>query len=145
MRAVLDPNVIISALLSPAGSPAQVFRSWVDGGYDLVLSKELLAELERALSYPKLRRRIQADEAAELVEWLGRSAQICDRPSGPSSFRSPDPGDDYLIALAATERAVLVSGDRHLLDMDAPIPIFSPAGFLALLDRSEPTGGSAPG
>jgi predicted nucleic acid-binding protein len=49
VRAVLDPNVFISALLAPKGSPAHVFRGWVAGGFELVVSPPLLAELERAL------------------------------------------------------------------------------------------------
>ena len=50
----------------------------------------------------------------------------------------PDPpgaGDDYLIALAAQERAALVSGDRHLLELAAELPIYAPADFLSVLDR----------
>ncbi|MCA1705276.1 MAG: PIN domain-containing protein, partial [Actinobacteria bacterium] len=52
MRAVLDPNVIISAVLSPGGAPARVMTAWLEGRYELVVSPLLLEELERALSYP---------------------------------------------------------------------------------------------
>ncbi len=48
-------------------------------------------------------------------------------------MRSTDPGDDYLIALASAERAVLVSGDTHLLDLANEIPVYSPRQFLGLL------------
>jgi len=54
VQAVLDPNVIISALLSPNGSPARVVQAWLDGGYELVVSPLLLGELDRALDHPKL-------------------------------------------------------------------------------------------
>jgi predicted nucleic acid-binding protein len=47
--------------------------------------------------------------------------------------RSDDPGDDYLIALASAQRAALVSGDKHLLDVSDEIPVFSPRDFLELL------------
>ena len=40
------------------------------------------------------------------------------------------PGDDYLVALAAARQAILVSGDRDLLDLSDEIPVFSPAAFL---------------
>ncbi len=134
MRAVLDPNVIISALLAPGGSPARLLRVWLDGAYELVASLLLLAEIERALAYPKLRRRITAGEAAELVELLERQAQLLDDPADQPAVRSPDPGDDYLIALAAAARAVIVSGDRHLLGLSAHLPVYSPADFLARLE-----------
>jgi putative PIN family toxin of toxin-antitoxin system len=133
MQAVLDANVIISALLSPQGSPAQVLRAWLDGSFELVVSPRLLAELERALAYPKVRRRISAGEAAEMVDLLRRSAHHADDPSEPPKVRSPDPGDDYLIALAAGSRAVLVSGDGHLVGLADQIPVFSPVSFLALV------------
>jgi len=51
---------------------------------------------------------------------------------GPPPRRSVDPDDDYLVALAEAAQAVLVSGDRHLLDLGGKLP-YSPAAFLALL------------
>jgi putative PIN family toxin of toxin-antitoxin system len=133
VKAVLDPNVIISALLSPGGSPAKVFRAWIDGSYELITSELMLAELERALCYPKLRKRIEAQEAAELVELLRREAELIDDPDAPPAVLSPDPEDNYLIALAAAARAVIVSGDSHLLGLAEQLPVHSPADFLALL------------
>ncbi|MFN8034455.1 MAG: putative toxin-antitoxin system toxin component, PIN family [Acidimicrobiia bacterium] len=135
MRAVLDPNVLISALLSRNGTPARVLRSWLDGAFELIVSDRLLAELERALSYPKLRSRVEPSEAIELVELLRRGARMRDDPDDPSSVRSPDPEDDYLIAVAESAQAVLVSGDRDLLGLAGQVPVFSPAGFLDDLDR----------
>jgi putative PIN family toxin of toxin-antitoxin system len=135
LRAVLDPNVIISALLAPAGTPAALVRAWSAGAFELVASPLLLAELERALAYPKLRARIHQAEAAAIVEWLHRSATIVQDPDERPPRSSADPGDDYLIALAAHEHAALVSEDRHLLELAAELPIYAPADFLALLDR----------
>jgi len=135
LRAVLDPNVIISGLLSPEGSPARTLLAWQRSEFELVASPLLLAELERALSYPKLRRRIPTDEAQAVLEWLARSATIMPDPEGPPPVRSVDPGDDYLLALASSESAVLVSGDDHLLSLAGELPIRSPASFLALLEQ----------
>ena len=137
MRAVLDPNVIISAVLSPSGSPAKIMRAWLDGAYELIVSPPLLEELERALGYPKLRARVTDAETQELLELLRRGGDVCDDPSGPPPVRSPDPGDDYLIALAAATQALIVSGDRHLLGL-SEVPVYAPAAFLTLIegDRS---------
>ena len=134
MRAVLDPNVIISALLSPSGAPARLLRAWLYGRFELIVSPLLLAELERALAYPKLRRRIAPQEAHRTIEWIIDSATSAKDPNEPPPVRSPDPGDDYLIALAASEQAALVSGDEHLLGLADDFPIFPPARFLRLLD-----------
>ncbi len=134
MRAVLDPNVIISAVLAPSGTPAKVLRSWLNGAFELVVSDALLAELDRTLAYPKLRKRIEAAEAQELIELLRRQARMTDDPQDPPSTRSPDPDDDYLLALGAVAQAAIVSGDGHLLGLADELPIYSPAEFLALLE-----------
>jgi putative PIN family toxin of toxin-antitoxin system len=135
LRVVLDANVVISALLSPDGRPARVLRAWLNGDFELILSPMLLAELERALAYPKLSRLIDFDEAGRVVDWLSRSATLVADPSTQPPIHSADPGDDYLLALAASERAVLVSGDAPLLALEGEAPVFSPASFLALLER----------
>ena len=136
LRAVLDPNVLVAALLSARGTPARVFRAWLDGVFELVVSPALLAELERALGYPKLRRRIPAEEAEELIELLRRTATFVNDPPGDSAaLTSSDPGDDYLLALAMHTRSVLVSGDNDLLTIDTDLPIHPPAAFMAFLER----------
>ncbi len=132
MRAVLDPNVIISATLSPGGSPGRVFAAWLEGAFELVVSNRLLAELERAFNYPKLVSRITPEEAIELLELLARGGTTTDDPEGPPDVRSEDPDDDYLIALAAGTQSVLVSGDSDLLTLSGRIPVRSPAEFLAM-------------
>lgn len=74
MRAVLDPCILISALLSRGGAPAQVLTRWLGGEFELIVSESLLDELARALAYPRLRERIPAAEAADqyLLELGGR-------------------------------------------------------------------------
>ena len=129
MRAVLDPNILIAALLSPTGAPAQLVGRWLGGEFELVVSEALLAELERTLAYPKLRRRVTADETAELVGLLRDGAILTSDPPHPP-HRSSDPGDDYLLALAERERAVLVSGDQHLLALSDQLPIQTARAFL---------------
>ncbi len=135
MRAVLDPNVLISAVLAPGGAPARALRAWLNGSYELVVSPLLLAELERALAYPKPRARVSPQEAAELLDLLRRHAEVVADPAAPFAIHSPDAGDDYLIALAASCGALLVSGDGHLLSLADQVPVRSPAAFLAGLDE----------
>ncbi|MGH8924617.1 MAG: putative toxin-antitoxin system toxin component, PIN family [Acidimicrobiia bacterium] len=133
IRAVLDPNVIISALLSPEGTPAAVLRGCLQGDFEAIVSPLLLAELERALAYPKLRRRVTSEEAHEVVELLATIARVIDDPNDAPPVRTSDPCDDYLIALAAASSAVLVSGDEHLLALSGKLPVFKASDFLAFL------------
>ncbi len=136
MRAVLDPNVIVSALLSPSGAPAALFREWVGGAFELVVSPALLAELERVLSYPKVATRVSPEEARQLLELLRSQAVPATDPVDAPTVGSPDPDDDYLIALAESVPAVLVSGDTDLHGLAGQIPTYRPREFLDLLERS---------
>lgn len=104
MRAVLDPNVVISGLLSRHGSPARVLLAWQEGRVEVLVSRRLLGELERALGYPKIRTRVSQPDAQAALEWLSKGATIVGDPDEEPPVRSEDPGDDYLIALAAAER-----------------------------------------
>lgn len=137
MRAVLDPNVLVSAVLSRGGTPAALLRAWLDGGYEMVVSPALLGELERVLGYPKIAKRVSSAEARELVDMLRLQADLVDDPiddpAGAPSVRSPDPDDDYLIALAQVATALIVSGDSDLQGLADQIPVYTPAAFLTLL------------
>jgi putative PIN family toxin of toxin-antitoxin system len=135
VRAVLDPNVLIASLLSRSGAPAQIVSRWLAGEFELVVSEALLAELARTLAYPKIRERIPQDEARIFVELLRQTVRLAPDPEAPAP-RSADPGDDYLLALAETERAVLVSGDQHLLALADELPILTPRTFLDALAQA---------
>lgn len=135
-RAVLDPNILISALLSSKGAPARLVAHWLAGEFELVASEQLLTELERALAYPKLRAHISADDATAFVEFLRGSADINPDPPEAPSARSSDAGDDYLIALASASKAVVVSGDRHLLGLGEHLPILTANAFLEVLEET---------
>jgi len=106
-----------------------------------VVSPLLLTELERALGYSKLRDRVTPDETQELLEVLARAGVTVRDPDVPPEVRSPDPDDDYLIALASVSRSLLVSGDGDLLGLSDQIPVYSPAQFLAIIEtrNSNPT------
>lgn len=125
-------------MLSRGGSPAEVLRAWQQGRFELIVSPLLLAELERALGYPKLRRRISVEDADAVVAWLGRAAFLASDPTKPPAVRAIDSRDDYVLALAASQSAVIVSGDDHLLSMRDSMPVCSPAEFLDLLERTSP-------
>lgn len=135
MRAVVDPNIIISALLSPSGTPARVVAAWLEGDFELVVSPLLLDELGRALGYPRLRERVTEAETQEVLALLRREADVRDDPAGPPPVHSPDPGDDYLITLAEATQSVIVSGNPHLLDLSDLLPVYTAATFLSLIEE----------
>ena len=129
-RAVLDPNVFVSALLNPTRTPALLLEQAHGAGFELVASPLLLSELEGVLLREKFRRYATVDEVMDYMGFLGRLATIAPDPDGPAPIASPDPDDNYLIALAYAQKAVLVSGDSHLLEIASGAPICAPADFL---------------
>jgi putative PIN family toxin of toxin-antitoxin system len=87
------------------------------------------------LARPKFRRFITTAVAAEFIHGLATDAVVVADPPEPPEV-SPDPDDDYLIALARAAGAdYLISGDRHLLDLTDPDPpVLTPRQFLDLLE-----------
>ena len=136
MRVVLDANALVAALISRVGAPARLVELWLEGAFVLVISERLLAELERAVAYPKVRQRLSAADAAAFLGLLRDVAEVVPDPEEVPPARSPDPKDDYLLALAARERGPLVSGDAHLLGLGERLPILSPRRFLEDLEQT---------
>lgn len=94
----------------------------------------LLDELEGVLMRPRFRSFLtpsQVEEFVAAVEGVAEGA-----PDPPVEPVTPDPSDDYLVALAvASEADYLVSGDADLLELaDPPVSILSPR---ELRDRLE--------
>ena len=51
IRAVLDANVFVSAILSPKGPPAKALTAWNAEKFQLVVSEPILEEIHRVLQY----------------------------------------------------------------------------------------------
>jgi putative PIN family toxin of toxin-antitoxin system len=130
-RAVLDPNVLVSAFISQRGSaPDRIVQTWREGAFELLVSPQLIAELADVLARPKFARQAAEGRAEAYIAALaGDAIQIDDPPDPPRV--SPDKSDDYLIALARAARAdVIVSGDSHLTQLTDPTPpVLTPRQF----------------
>lgn len=137
-RAVLDPNVLVSAFISQrGGSPDRIVRAWREGAFELVVSRRLLEELTEVLARPKFA--VQAAEGraeSYIAAFADDAIQLDDSPDPPAV--SPDRDDDYLIALARAGRAdVIVSGDSHLTQLvDLTPPVLTPGQFVDQLTSS---------
>jgi putative PIN family toxin of toxin-antitoxin system len=130
MRAVLDTNVLISAYVFPGGTPESVFRLALEGHLEIGPSRPLLAELGRVL---ELKFGWEAARAEAVVAQVARIATLVE-PAETIRVVSADPADDRVLEAALAFGAdLIVSGDRHLLDLGAwhGIEIVSPAGLAA--------------
>lgn len=130
-RAVVDPNVLVSAFISQrGGSPDLIVRAWREGAFELVVSPQLIAELTDVLRRPKFARQAADGRAEAYIAGLTGDAILVEDPEDAPAV-SPDSSDDYLIALARAARAdVIVSGDSHLTQLVDPTPpVLTPRQF----------------
>src|SRR5262249_37509681 len=133
-RAVLDPNVLISALITPDGASARPLLELRAGAFELVYSQRLLEEVVQVLRREKFRRYVTEAEVHAFADLVRQEGTLVDDPEPPRATLSEDPDDEYLVALARAARVeALVSGDAHLLRLQGQIPVLGPREFLEIL------------
>lgn len=132
MRVVLDTNVLVSALFF-GGVPRLVLEAWSDDRFELMLTPaifdEYLATCARlAASRPEL------EYAEMLATIVGHGTLIADGMV-PGSITS-DPDDDKFFICARDAGAIIVSGDRHLLEASGweGVRVLLPRAFLDSID-----------
>jgi putative PIN family toxin of toxin-antitoxin system len=137
IRAVLDANVYVRAAVRPEGPPGQIIDRFLRGGaFEIVMSQAIVAEVLRALTYPKVRKCIRPGLDPEL--WFEDIIVLSHLVVGDPEFQgaSKDPDDDKYISAAIEGRAAfVVVGDSDLLDLKEyeGIRIVSPRVFVDLL------------
>ena len=138
-RIVVDPGVLVSAIITPTGPPAEIVRAIREERLRLVVCPHLLAELLGVLQREKFRRYITIEEAEQYVAGLASIAETHPNPAVEDPI-SRDPKDDYLVALGrASSVNAVVSGDADLLVLeDTQVPIVNPTTFVEGL-TPEPT------
>ncbi len=139
MRAVLDANVFVSALISSQGPSAQLIKLGVEASaFELVTSPSILIEIRRSLSYQRVRRYLKETDI-ELDRWvaaIGVMSDVVDETQRDVRVVTADHDDDKYLSTALEGRAgFVVSGDRHLLDLKEyqGIQIVPPRAFLEML------------
>lgn len=99
------------------------------------MSIEQLAEIGRALGYPKIRRKLKWDEQRieQFIRQLYIRADVVHVHS--ASVEVPrDPHDTPILATLIISGAdVLLTGDRDLLDLRSTYPIETPSEFVRRL------------
>ena len=142
MRAVIDTNVLIAALLW-RGPPHALLEQLRAGAMTLVSSPALLAELADVIGRAKFDAiLVQSNTSRERA--LAEVRHLADVVE-PSPLPQPvcrDPDDDHVLALALAAKAeLIVSGDNDLLSMKSfeNIAIVAPAEAVTMIEARAKT------
>jgi len=139
IRAVVDTNIFIRALIKPQGSVGPVLTRLRDGDYTLLYADPLLDELVAKLALPRIREKYHLnDEAVETVLAL---ILLRGEPITPQRRITAcrDPKDNIVLEVAVDGQAdFIVTGDNDLLVLHPfeGIPIVGPARFLQALESN---------
>lgn len=140
IRAVVDVNVVVSAVIGPFGHSRRILLSWEQGFFSSVTSEGIVTEVEVKLRLPRITRRyrITEDDARWVFGLLLTQAQPLIVPLRERRVVTGDPEDDYVLATARLASAdYLVTGDAGLLALGEHegTQIVSPRAFLEILPR----------
>ena len=140
MRAVVDTNILVRAVLQPHGAVGPVLLRLRQGDYVLLYAEPLLEELVDVLNRPRIRDTYgvtgqDIETVVGLILLRGEAVPVEERIAA-----CRDPRDDKFLEVAVAGKAnAIVSADEDLLVLHpyAGIPILSPAAFLRLLDAGQ--------
>lgn len=138
-RLVIDSNVWIAALISPAGTARKLLDTVLDHDIDILMSESTFTELVSRLDRPKFDRYRDPESWNSFLTALVELA-LWHEDAGTATGTSRDVDDDKFLALAVTGQAdAIISGDRDLLDLVSHegIPILTAAQFLRRLREPE--------
>ncbi|HWD59432.1 MAG TPA: putative toxin-antitoxin system toxin component, PIN family [Stellaceae bacterium] len=111
MRAVLDTNILLSALLNTDSIPGRVVDAWLSDTFVLLAHAIQLDEIREVTRRPRFRGRFRPAEAGRLVNLIHDNAEFV--RGLPLVRRSDDPNDDFLLAICEGGNAdYLVTGDK---------------------------------
>ena len=136
-KAVLDTNILVSAFITPRGTPAKLLHAWREEQFDLVTSPPILVELQEALCRPKIKIRYHLSlEGIHNFLTLIASATVLVPGTTTVSAPIQDPDDLMVFATAIeSQAAYLVTGDKELLRLERfqSIHIITPSAFLRII------------
>jgi putative PIN family toxin of toxin-antitoxin system len=137
LRAVLDTNIAVSALLFALGRLAPVRLAWQANTFTPLVSAATTEELIRVLSYAKFKLS-SADRDELLADYLPYCTTVTIPGKAPKIPSCRDPGDLPFLHLAAHAKAdFLVTGDTDLLDIrdKTRFAIVTAEAFISKLEK----------
>lgn len=140
IRAVLDTNVIVSAIIGRKYSPSkEIFESFKNSKLFLATSVEILEEIEEVLNREHVVKYhgYSLDRRSKIIIDLAKLSYVVPGTSVINVIKD-DPDDNMILVCALEARAnYIVSGDRHLLKLKKfeGVKIVTPREFKDILDK----------
>ncbi|HTY25668.1 MAG TPA: putative toxin-antitoxin system toxin component, PIN family [Desulfomonilaceae bacterium] len=114
MRIILDTNVLVSGIFFH-GPPHQILKAWRVGKLELAVSPKILEEYYRVSE--ALVEQYATIDLRAILELVTIKAEMFTAESLPRPV-CVDPDDDKFLACAlASGSKLIISGDRHLLQV----------------------------
>ena len=136
-RVVIDPNVFVSATITPKGALGPIVSLIDEGTLVPVVTQHLVDEVVDVLGRPKLAKYVKPGAGAAFDEQMRRLGELHEDNAEPPSV-TRDPKDDYLVALALSAHVeAITSGDEDLHSApDLGVAVLTPRELLTCLGWS---------
>lgn len=118
LRAVVDTNILIRAVIMPGGTVGPVITRLRDNAYRLIYSSSLIDELLAKLALPRIREKYHLDDQAldDILALIALRGELVAPTRRLKICR--DPKDDMFIEAALAGSAeYIVTGDEDLLTL----------------------------
>lgn len=128
MRAVFDTNIYISAFLLPGGHGDKAYRLAIRGSVELISSPAIITEVASRL---RTKFDWNSENTLTAVRSIGRVATVI-KPVRRLNVLSDEPDNRILECAVESDANLIVTGDRHLLELNEyeGIPIMRLRDFL---------------
>lgn len=129
MNVILDTNVVVSGIFFK-GPPFEILMAWKKNKFTLVTTHEILDEYKIVVE--SLSEQFSGIDVTEILEIITLNSHLSFSVALPNKV-CVDPDDDKFIAAAlASKTKLIVSGDKHLLNVSgyAGIDVVKPGDFL---------------
>lgn len=143
IRAVLDTNVLVSALLSfPDAPAAMIYQAAKANRLVVVTPNPIFREVADVLGRERIATKyhLSPQRQQTLLNHLRQIAHVVTVRTSVSAVLA-DPDDNQILACALKGKAAFViTGDRHLLDLHQfhQIQIVTPREFVTILESPQP-------
>ncbi|MFZ5967574.1 MAG: putative toxin-antitoxin system toxin component, PIN family [Bacillota bacterium] len=131
IRAVVDTNILVSALLSPSGAPARVFDHVLNGNVIMCFDSRIIAEYQEVLARPKFK--FDPKTVSQVIDFILHTGMSLVPEPLTVEFEDEDDKAFYEVAISA--KSHLVTGNVKHFSKD-PI-VVTAQEFLEIIERQK--------